>query len=569
MSIRSSLLLTGLLLVANPAPASAAAAPSRPTSDAGAVVAGPVAARIDSFMTAVAEYGMAGTLLVERDGKVILHKGYGRLDRDKGTAATTRTPYLLGSLSKQFTAAAIYKLEAQGKLHLADSLGHWFPEAPGDKRGITVDQLVHHTSGLPYLPHGDLYDSLSKDSVLRETLATPLDFAPGARYAYSSPGYSLLAALVERASGSRFDDYVRRELFQPAGMTETGFADEASRWDAGKRTPSYSSGDPDPDPPLYPAPFASRITGAGSVVSTCADLWKWEQALRSGRILNAATTKKLFTPGPAVGTNASYAGGWVVARSQRNTTVIMHAGDIGGFNTDMRRLVDEGATIIFLSNTRDAGRGYRDIVSITVTRILFGPAPVLPPPPVRVSESVLRRWNGPTAVAPGVTVDARSHGGHVWLTARTQEGMFALAGADSAARVQALAFNRLAETTTLPLLSGDASGLDSIFSPSLVETSHPEFFRLWRAVADSIGGVTGHEVIGTTVSPPSGARSLVRLVGTRGSRVMTLDWVGGKLIQSSPIPEDGLTLRFVPESDDILSRYDLWAGRVVRVVRGG
>lgn len=564
-SNRRSVFATALLVfLLAPAPTWAA-----PRGAARPVVDGPVAARIDSFMTAAAEYGMAGTLLVEKDGKVILHQGYGIVDRARKTRATTRTPYLLGSLSKQFTAAAIYKLESQGKLHLADSLGQWFPDAPADKRGITLDQLVHHTSGLPYLPHGDLYDSVSTDSVVRETLATPLDFVPGSRYAYSSPGYSLLAALVERASGSRFDDYVRRELFQPAGMTETGFADEASRWDAAKRTPSYSSVEPDPDPRLYPAPFASRITGGGSVVTTCSDLWKWEQALRSGRVLDAATTKKLFTPGPRVGTNASYAGGWLIARSQRNTTVIMHAGDIGGFNTDMRRLLDEGATIIFLSNTRESGRGYRDIVSITVTRILFGPAPVLPPPPVRVSESVLRRWNGPTAVAPGVTVDARAHGGRVWLTARTQEGMFALMGADSAARAQALAFNRLAETTTLPLLSGNASGLDSIFSPSLVETSHPEFFRLWKAVVDSIGGVSGHEVIGTTVSPPGGARSLVRLTGSKGSRVMTLDWLGGKLIQSSPIPEDGLMLRFVPESDDTLSRYDLWAGRIVRVARGG
>jgi hypothetical protein len=247
----------------------------------------------------------------------------------------------------------------------------------------------------------------------------------------------------------------------------------------------------------------------------------------------------------------------------------MHAGDIGGFNTDMRRLVDEGATIIFLSNTREAGRGYRDIVSITVTRILFGPAPVLPPPPVRVSESVLRHWNGPTAVAPGVTVDARVRGGAVWLTARTQEGMFALAGADSTSRAQALSLNQLAVTATQTLLSQDTSGLDSVFSPSLVETAHPEFFRIWKAVADSIGGVTGHEVLGTTVSPPSGARSLIRLMGTKGSRVMTLDWLGGKLIQSSPIPDDGLTFRFVPESNDTLSRYDLWAGRVIRVARGG
>jgi CubicO group peptidase (beta-lactamase class C family) len=564
-STRRSVFATALLVfLLAPAPTWAA-----PRGEDRPVVDGPVVARIDSFMTAAAEYGMAGTLLVEKDGKVILHQGYGIVDRARKTRATTRTPYLLGSLSKQFTAAAIYKLESQGKLHLADSLGQWFPDAPADKRGITLDQLVHHTSGLPYLPHGDLYDSVSTDSVVRETLATPLDFVPGSRYAYSSPGYSLLAALVERASGSRFDDYVRRELFQPAGMTETGFADEASRWDAAKRTPSYSSVEPDPDPRLYPAPFASRITGGGSVVTTCSDLWKWEQALRSGRVLDAATTKKLFTPGPKVGTNASYAGGWLIARSQRNTTVIMHAGDIGGFNTDMRRLVDEGATIIFLSNTREAGRGYRDIVSITVTRILFGPPPVLPPPPVRVSESVLRRWNGPTAVGPGVTVDARVRGGAVWLTARTQEGMFALAGADSTSRAQALSLNQLAATATQTLLSQDASGLDSVFSPSLVETAHPEFFRIWKAVADSIGGVTAHEVLGTMVSPPSGARSLIRLTGTKGSRVMTLDWLGGKLIQSSPIPDDGLTFRFVPESDDTLSRYDLWAGRVIRVARGG
>lgn len=570
MSNRLSHLLAGALLAASIlAPAGATASPGRQPSDPGLVLAGPVAARLDSFMTAAAGYGMAGTLLVERDGKVILHSGYGIADRGHGVRATTSTPYLLGSLSKQFTAAAIYKLESQGKLRLADTLGQWFAEAPVDKRGITIDQLVHHTSGLPYLNRGDLYDSVTVDSMVRETLFYPLEFTPGARYSYSSPGYNLLGVLVARASGLSFDGYLRAELFDPAGMKETGFVDETHRWTASKRTPSYSSEGPDPDAPLYPAAYAAKVVGSGGVISTSGDLWKWEQALRSGRILDAETTRKLFTPGPAVGTNASYAGGWLVVRSQRNTTVIMHAGDIGGFNTDMRRLVDEHATIIFLSNAREGGRGYRDVVPITVTRILFGPEPVLPPARVRVSESALRRWNGTITLAPGVTVDARAREGAVWLTARTQEGMFALAGADSIARAQALTLNRLAETTTLPLLSGDGSGLDSIFSPSLVETSHPEFFRLWRAVADSIGGVSSHEVVGTTVSPPGGAQSLVRLTGPKGGRVMTLDWLGGKLIQSSPVPDDGLTMRFLPESDETLSRYDLWAGRVVRVTRGG
>ena len=549
-----------ILLVAA---ATATAAPNR------AVVSGPAATRIDSFMVAAADYGMAGTLLVERDGKVILNKGYGIVDRGKKTRATATTPYLLGSLSKQFTAAAIYKLESQGKLHLTDTLGRWFPDAPADKREITIDQLIHHTSGLPYLGRGDLYDSVSVDSMVRETFSYPLDFAPGARYSYSSPGYDLLGVLIARASGRSFNDFLRREIFGPAGMTETGFVDETARWTGPKRTPSYSSVDPDPDPPLYPAALAPKVVGSGGIISTTGDLWKWEQALRSGRVLDASTTAKLFTPGVAMSPTSSYAGGWLVVRSQRNTTVIMHGGDIGGFNTDMRRMVDEHATIIFLSNTRDAGRGYRDVVPYTVTRVLFGPAPTLPPAPAHVPESALRRWNGPVPVAPGVTVDARARGGQVWLTARTQEGMFALADADSTTRVQSLALNRLAETTTLPLLSGEAAGLDSIFSPSLVETAHPFFFQLWKAVADSIGGVTGHEVLGSIVSPPSGARSLVRITGPKGSRVMTLDWLGGKLIQSSPIADDGLTLRFRPESDETLSRYDLWAGRVIRVARRG
>ncbi|MGE5179665.1 MAG: serine hydrolase domain-containing protein [Bacteroidota bacterium] len=542
--------------------------PRRPARDPGVIVQGPQAARIDSFMTAAAALGAEGTLLVERDGKVILSRGYGLADRGRKIPATTTTPYILGSLSKQFTAAAAYKLESRGKLGLSDSLGRWFPDAPPDKRGITVDELIHHTSGLPYLNRGDMYDSISVDSMVRETFSYPLEFAPGTKYAYSSPGYDLLALIVERASGERFEDYVRRELFDPAGMTETGFVDEPARWPPAKRTPAYSSSDPEADPPLYPVARAPKIVGSGSVISTTGDLWKWEQALRSGRVLDAAATRELFTPGPASGTNSFYAGGWQVVRSMRNTSVVMHAGDLGGFNADMRRLVDEHATIIFLSNAREGGRGYREIIPIMVTRILFGPEPELPRPMARVASAELAGWKGAVTLAPGVPVEARVRAGSVWLTARTQEGMFVLTGADSSARAQAPSLNRLAAAVADSLLHGGAHGLDSTFSPSLVETGRPEFYRFWRLEADSVGGPTRVEVLGTVVSSPYAARTLVRLEGTRGKRLMTLDWVSGKLIQSVSVGSDGLTLRFEAESRDRLSRYDLWGGRFVRVARG-
>ena len=566
---RLRVLASALALTAAACGSSTVDGAASPRRDPDAVVRSPIAARIDSFMTAAADLGLSGTLLVERDGEVILHRGYGVVDRGKRTPARTHTPYLLGSLSKQFTAAAAYKLDSQGALRLTDSLGRWFPDVPDDKRSITVDQLIHHTSGLPYLGRGDLYASISVDSMVRETFSYPLAFPPGAKYQYSSPGYNLLARIVERASGRPFNEYVRKELFDPAGMTETAFADEPSRWPATQRTPSYSSADPEADSPLYPVPNAPMIVGAGSVVSTAGDLWKWELALRLGRVLDAEATRKFFAPGPASGTNSAYAGGWQVVRSQRGTTVIMHAGDIGGFNADMRRLVDEHATIIFLSNGREGGRGYREVVSITVTRILFGPPPNLPSASRPLPRSELKSWNGPITLAPGVRVESRVRDGAVWLTARDQEGFFRLYGADSAARDQAFVLNRRAALVVDSLLQGGAHSLDSTFSPSLVEASHPEFFRLWRTVADSLGrGVPRSEVLGTVTSSPGSSRTLVRLRGSMASRVLTLDWLDGHLINSTSVPEQGLTLRFIPESRSRASRYDLWSARTIRIERG-
>lgn len=547
----------------HPGPASAAA---RRNTDPNVVVRGPVAARIDSAMTSLAELGVEGTLLLERDGQVVLHKGYGTIDRATRAAATTATPYLLGSLSKQFTAAAAYQLQSQGKLQLSDSLPRWFDGVPADKRAITVEQLIHHTSGLPYLGRGDLYDSVSVDSMVREVLAYPLDFAPGTRYEYSSPGYDLLARIVERASGVPFNDYLRHSLFEPAGMTATGFADEPSRWPRGRRTPSYSDVGGDADPPLYPVPLAPKIVGSGSVVSTAGDLWKWEQALRSGRVLDPAATRQLFEPGPVPIPGGGYAGGWQVVKSQRNTKVILHAGDIGGFNTDMRRLVDEHATIIFLSNGREGGRGYREIVPILVTRLVFGPEPELPRRPAPLAAADLARWKGRVALGKGAVVAARVHGRAVWLTATDQPAMLQISGADSAAQARSLALNRMAEAVADSLLRGSAHSLDSTFSPSLVEASHPEFFRIWRSVADSLGGAPTVDVMGTISPSPAQARTLVRLRGARRDRVMSLDWLAGRLVRSLPADE-GLTYRFVPESRTRLSRYDIWAMRTIEVER--
>jgi hypothetical protein len=147
--------------------------------------------------------------------------------------------------------------------------------------------------------------------------------------------------------------------------------------------------------------------------------------------------------------------------------------------------------------------------------------------------------------------------------------MFRISGADSVTRLHALELNQRAVWVADSLLHGGAHSLDSTFSPSLVEASHPEFFRVWRAMADSVGAAPRADILGTVISSPGSARTLVRLKGTRSTRTMTLEWLAGRLVQSTPVAIEGLTLRFIPDSRDGLTRYDLWSARTIRVQRSG
>ncbi|MBK8233580.1 MAG: beta-lactamase family protein [Candidatus Eisenbacteria bacterium] len=532
-------------------------------------VAAPAAERIDTFMSRCTDGGLSGSLLVELGGEVILHRGYGVLDRGTGRTAEADTPYHLGSLGKQFTATAILLLEEDGKLSTSDLLSRYLPDVPPDKAGITLDHLLHHTSGLPYLPQGDLAANLPMETAAREILAYPLVSAPGAQYGYSSPGYTLLAAVIEQVSGQDYDSFLRARIFEPAGMAHTGSDQDTVRWVGDLRTPSYTGSGV--DDPIYPAVGWSRFRGAGSVVSTAGDLWRWEQALRSHRVLGPAATEKLFAPAVAVGPNIEHACGWNVAQSARGTTVIMHAGDLGGFNVDMRRLVDEHATIIFLSNARSGGRGYREAVSIAVTRLLFGPEPEFPPARVILNEETRRAWNTRWALPGGVagadSIRARVDGDVVWLQPIGQAAISAVAGGDSSAMVAEAQLSALARDVVPILLSGNLAELSPLVHPSIPASLHIELINFWEATADSLGTPVETELLGTAWSPPSGGKTLLRIRGARATQLLSIDWVGGKLLNSEPVPGGAFELPFFAVSPDRVARFDLWAGRTTYIGR--
>jgi len=284
-------------------------------------------------------------------------------------------------------------------------------------------------------------------------------------------------------------------------------------------------------------------------------------------VLDTAATAKLFRPAIRVSPTGEYACGWNVVRSQRNTTVIMHGGDLGGFNVDMRRLVDEHATIIFLSNARDAGRGYRDAVSFAVTRFLFGPPPEMPPARVALSTKELAKWNTSWSVAEGETVWTVVREGQVYARARSPRALAMIAGSDSSGRAQELQLSAKADSVSAWLAAGDLAEAAHALDASLPDGARAEMAARWRGRAEALGGPIRLEVLGTAGNGPGSGTTLVRMSGSRGSDVFSLDWIRGYVCNSEIRPEGVVELPFVTVSPRRIARFDLWAGRTAWLER--
>jgi CubicO group peptidase (beta-lactamase class C family) len=516
------------------------------------VVRGEVGARADSFLTRAAAHGFSGAIVVAKGGAIVLRKGYGLADRERGSPITPETPFFVGSLAKQFTAAAVLGLEADGKLRLGDSLGLFFPNAPANKRSITIRQLLSHTAGLPYLPSAGLFGRGSRDSVMREMLSERLESKPGSRYEYSSPGYVLLAGVIERASGMTYEQYLRT-LFERAKLRSTGFVGERERWSV-QPVRSYSDGTA--ESLLADVPSLPRFVGAGSIVSTVGDVYQWYAALSTGRVLPDSQRAKLFDPVVRVRQNVQEGLTWLIV-SIPTGTIRQAAGDIGGFNAELRDYVEEGLVIAFASNSRVRGRGYREIVLNAVARLSRGDHVTLPPEVVPIESSRLDSLVGRYAIADGGAVEVWTVGDSVFLGASNAGGIAALAGMDSAASVRGHEIDDKARNF---LKSLDTDSAAAFFHPSIPADARLAYLdRIRAALRDSVAQRA--DVIGTAVDSPIDARTYVRL----GSDIVSLVWNNGMLVGVAGGGRAAYTLRLKGSGANELSSYDLFTGRLVRV----
>ncbi len=336
--------------------------------------------RLDVHLTQLVDKGFSGVVLVAKKDEIALAKGYGLADREQRTPVTATTVFPIGSVTKQFTAAAILKLEMQGKLRVSDSITTYFKDVPPDKSKITVHQLLTHSSGFPGSV-GRCSQEMTRDGFIKMAFNAPLDFEPGTKYSYSNAGYDLLAVIVEVASGTSFDDYTSKNLFEPAGMKQTGiFAPKyvleniAIGYRDGKRWGNVFEKLFDYDYPerkFYGYEFCGR--GSGGMLSTIGDLYKWHKSFESERVFSKAAKEKIFTPHIREGEGATsfYGYGWAISTTSRKTKLIAHDGNVNDiFEANFRRYVDEDVVYIIMTNSLSMEQSARK-VSPQIAKIIF------------------------------------------------------------------------------------------------------------------------------------------------------------------------------------------------------
>ncbi|HEX2187541.1 MAG TPA: serine hydrolase domain-containing protein [Longimicrobiaceae bacterium] len=533
------------------------------------VVAGETGRRMDEFLSRQAAFGFSGQVLVARGRDVLLHRAYGWADRERRRPLTTGTRVGIASASKQFTAAAILRLEQEGRLSLRDSLGQHLPGVPADKRGITLRMLLTHTSGIRGGFTED-FDVASADSSIARLLGAPLTGQPGSAWRYSSDAYNLLAAVAERVSGAPFERYVETALFRPAGMRSSGFWWQL-RGDTGAVAHAYRGWRDRGSPALWPRNW--RVTGSGDVVTTAADLYAWHRALTAGRVLGRRTLARYLAPQVPIPESGglSYGYGLFFGTSERGGAFYEHGGDTElGFNAAFYRYPSTDGVVIVVSNARDhGGTSARQFVQAQLEAMLFG-ADSLPLPPAArpFTAGELAALAGSYALAGGGTLHLVSDGALLWAAGEGQAGLDLFnprEGGEGARR---------AGERTRALLEGLLARDLAAFDLALTDSGavhRAGYVAEWRELLAKEGPLHRFEVVGSARSG-SALVTFARLHFLQGSRTMSFRWPNealGRLSGTSvPAPSFPWAYPAARGAGDELIVHDPFRGRTIARLRG-
>jgi CubicO group peptidase (beta-lactamase class C family) len=330
---------------------------SRAQAQAAGVTDADIASGAGAYMQALADARhFNGTVLFARNGHVVFEHGYGMANFEWDIPNTPATKFRLGSVTKQFTSMAIMQLEARGLLHRGRSDGevpHGLSKAgrrPGHDPPSAHAHLGDPTyTGLPGFSQL-MTLPLTPTALIDKFKDLPLDFAPGSQFKYDNSGYFLLGQIIEKVSGETYEAYVKKHIFEPLGMADSGYdwpkpliknrASGYAMTSAGVQNAPYLD---------MGLPYA-----AGSLYSTVDDLFKWDQALYTEKLLPKASLDRIFKGWVSAGSIGSYGYGWGVSEIKGHHN-LAHSGGINGFSTYISRFPDDRAVFIWLVNVTGAG----------------------------------------------------------------------------------------------------------------------------------------------------------------------------------------------------------------------
>ncbi|MFI5312303.1 MAG: serine hydrolase domain-containing protein, partial [Gemmatimonadales bacterium] len=338
-----------------------ASVPATPARAQGAQALGDSAVRaIDALYAAYAHSGSPGCAVgVYRSGAVSFARGYGFAELNHDVPITPSTRFTVGSVSKQFTAASIALLAQRGSISLDDDVRKYVPELPAYQPPVTIRHLVHHTSGvrdfweLVTLAGWRPDDGYTVDDMLNLAAHQKgLNFAPGAEYRYSNTGYLLLGVVVKRVTGQSLRAFADSAIFRPLGMRETFFLDDHTEI-VPRRAPAYepSRGGWKIDV------WNNDIVGQGGIVTSIADLQKWDENFYDAKVGGRELIAQLQVPGRITGSGPmTYAFGLTI-ETYRGMRLVQHTGSTGGYRAAIYRFPDAHTSVAMLCNASTANTG--------------------------------------------------------------------------------------------------------------------------------------------------------------------------------------------------------------------
>jgi CubicO group peptidase (beta-lactamase class C family) len=439
---------------------------------------------------------------VPEGDQIILNAAYGFANREQRRRLFPEDPIAIASLSKQFTAAAVLRLVDQGKIGLSDNIERHLPNVPADKVGITIHDLLTHTSGFRR-------DALRREEIIERkdllglVYVKPLLAGSDVEYNYSNSGYQLLAALVEEVSGVAFDEYLRTEFFDPQSLARTGPIHAPEGMPATVR--AYNEWTDVGTWTDWPKGWKHR--GSGGQVSTTTDLFHWWRALKSGEVLSDSLVAHMFTPHAEIRENTFYGYGWELRSDSARGDMVVHGGDNLGFHSELRWRATGDRLVIVLTtlNLYDESGGWLGLhkrrMAANLLNMLAGDSTINVPDVQRMNPTELFPYVGEYQFPSAGRMKVWASGDVLWLGAHGQDAVEMFLPADSVAADRRMALNAKSRAILESVKADDKEAVQKVLKSGEVDFFWIGLQNDWRTFQSEHGPFVSMNVAGSVPLP--------------------------------------------------------------------